>query len=134
MENFLGCDIVFPFSYGPMNSSAVEVQSINESEVIIKYDMGMEENNCPECAGVAFIFDELKHRNLKFSFENSSDADNLYLLLELKDTKKRVYKNFCISCLDVLELQDIRDDTSEICIVCFKDKNLGKRGEITIRV
>ena len=45
MSNFLGCDRVFPFSFGSQNDDSVSIKQNGSNEVILNFDMSVTE--CP---------------------------------------------------------------------------------------
>lgn len=133
MKDFLGANEVVAYSHGPYNKESVSYRSCMECEVTVAFDMTMQSDLCPECAGVAFIFDEgVKMKKVELNFEYESSSDKLELLVELKDKKKKVYQTLNISGREKINLENVGEKTGEVCIVCFKYANYKKKGELRI--
>ena len=133
MEDFLEANKVVAYSYGPYNPESVSYRSCMDCEVTVSFDMTMLSDLCPECAGVAFVFDEgVKMKKIVLNFEYDSVSDKPELILELKDENKKVYQSLNISGRDKITLDNVGEKTKEICIECFKYANFGKRGEVRI--
>ena len=134
-NNFLNCDQVFPFSFGPQNDDAISIKQNSSDEVILNFDMSV--TNCPQGCGFAFKFyDGCPHNYLRLNLEQlEGPVDDLTLKLELKLSGNRIYDQHYISGREWLFIDNVRRDTAEICIVCFKTAlTTGKKGVIRIYI
>ncbi len=122
---------VFAFAFGPENPYSRKVLSKSESELEINFDMTSEP--APECAGVAILFDtkNAAPESIKFKFEFDTPFK---LFLELKSGEDKFkYSEAPILNGEVLEVRTI-PDTTEIVVVCWNSINVGKKGDVKIKV
>lgn len=135
MANFLNCTRVFPFSYGPRNDDSVVLKENRASEATLGFDLSVAD--CPEGCGFAFIFDDgCPYSSLNFSFESLEGCvDDLNLRVELKLLGNRIYDQYHICGRNQLLIDNVRKDTAEICIVCFRNGlTMGKKGTLGVSI
>lgn len=148
-NNFLNAENVFPFAYGPENPFSRQVKYNAKDKLAIDFNMSIEP--VPECAAVAVIFDE-EHpapKHVKFHISQEVENDNeqgLTISIEFKDSMKCKYSEKLLNFSKINYAEDgtatiycvedfnIREDTSEICIICWGSVNKGKKGEICLFV
>ena len=124
MNNFMKSRNVFPFAFNPENPMSRQLISNSEHELTILFDMTSGE--VPEASAIAIQFGEElpKITSIKFS-----DTD-LVLSVELKTAAGKYFET--IPRNNTVDLPDMLAQTTELCIVCWRSVNKGKKSTVTI--